>query len=262
MADYFVFNKKCEILVIFLSRVWIQHCLWSKINAIQFSWQAVGFHFHSAQVCALLTWGLCFLSPTEHTIPAPNRATMRDNEKDQAACSLWKCASITTNQASRVMKAAAAAFFIGTGAANRKRHQRTSSRLRHIHNATTLCADVHNMRRLRAKKRPLSSLSFENILIIHKRRRVTTTRGKGSNFITAARHAWPNEMRLLWLSLCPPRLVFYGPEKDARLEWEDKKLYGFYVRALEEKCHSPGLSLNRINNAERMHFLPWMQNSF
>jgi hypothetical protein len=46
----------------------------------------VGFHFYSPEVCALLTWGLCFLSPTEHTMPAPTRATMRDNEKDRAAC--------------------------------------------------------------------------------------------------------------------------------------------------------------------------------
>lgn len=162
---------------------------------------------------------------------------------------LWKCASITTNQASRVMKAAAAAFFIGTGAANRKRQQ--AETLTHTRIQRPLSADVHNMRRLRAKKRPLSSIVARKYFNYSQ---TTTTRGKGSNFISARRHAWPNEM--LCIHISPFGMVYFmvQREKDARLEWEDKKLrLLYYALGLEEKCHSPGLSLNRINNAERAH---------
>jgi hypothetical protein len=150
-------------------------------------------------------------------------------KKDQHAACPVKCASITTNQASRVMKAAtASAFFIGTGAANRKRQ--ASSRLcekhTHTHPTTALwysmCKACESER---AEKRPLSSIARK---YFNYSQTPATTRGKSSNFITStARHAWPNEMRpsLPLLGLW----VYFMVQRRMRDWREEIKSYGFYI---------------------------------
>jgi hypothetical protein len=153
---------------------------------------------------------------------------MRDNEKDRAlpACALWKCASITTNQASRVMKAAAAAFFIGTGAANRKRHQHEQQAETQRDHSLLLLLLMYTTCDAWELKNALCPLyRLENILIIHKRWLAGEWRlGEKAQISSPRRASCVTKWDASPLALPLPGLVFYGPEKDARLEWEDKKL--------------------------------------